>query len=200
MTLTHPAASAPPLLPPSPWIVRWSHLVAAGGTVLDVACGAGRHMRWFQRRGHAVTGVDRAPTALEAAAAFGRTVLADIENDPWPFEGERFDAVVVTHYLWRARLPDIVASVAPGGVLLYETFGAGNEAFGKPSRPDFLLQPGELLRACEGLQVVAYENGLLHGPARVVQRIAALRPAHGPAAPPALAPDVHAAAGHDATQ
>ena len=172
---------------PSDWIVRWSHLVPAGGSVLDVACGAGRHMRWFQRRGHAATGVDRAPAALAAAAAFGRTVQADIENGPWPFRDERFDAVVVTHYLWRARLPDIVESVAPGGVLLYETFAAGNEAFGKPSRADFLLEPGELLRACAQLQVVAYENGLLSEPARVVQRIAAVRLPRDPAHPPALA-------------
>ncbi len=192
-------AAPPPAGPgaPSDWIVRWSHLVPAGGSVLDVACGAGRHMRWFQRRGHAATGVDRDPAALEAAAAYGRIVAADIESGSWPFPaGETFDAVVVTHYLWRARLPDIVTSVAPGGVLLYETFAAGNEAFGRPSRPDFLLEPGELLRACAQLQVVAYEHGLLRGPARVVQRIAALRPPREPAPPPALAPGE---GGHGAT-
>ncbi|MFS2056364.1 SAM-dependent methyltransferase, partial [Variovorax sp. CT11-76] len=80
---------------------------------------------------------------------------------PWPFAGQGFGAVVVTNYLWRARLPDIVAAVAPGGVLLYETFAAGNESVGKPSRPDFLLRPGELLAACDGLRVVAYEDGFL---------------------------------------
>ena len=164
---------------PSPWIVRWSHLATPGGTVLDVACGSGRHLRWLQARGHRVTGVDRAPEALASLAALAATgaeiVDADIEAGPWPFAGRTFDAVVVTNYLWRPRLPDIVAAVAPGGVLLYETFAAGNETVGRPSRPDFLLQPGELLSACDGLRVVAYENGFLDGPARFVQRIAAVR-------------------------
>ena len=167
---------------PSTWVQRWSHLVPAGGSVLDVACGHGRHLRWFAQRGHAVTGVDRSAEAIEAVAPLGRTVLADIENGPWPFEGERFDAVVVTNYLWRALLPVIVGSVAEGGVLVYETFAAGNESVGKPSRPDFLLQPGELLRACEGLHVVAYEDGFCDRPERFV---AAVRKRPGtPASPP----------------
>lgn len=161
---------------PSPWVRRWSHLVPAGGEVLDVACGSGRHMRWFSGRGHAVTGVDRSPEAIEAVQALGEAVLADIENGPWPFSGRRFAGVVVTNYLWRPLLPTLVASVAPGGVLIYETFAAGNESVGKPARPDFLLQPGELLRACEGLRIVAYEDGFLDQPARFVQRIAAVRP------------------------
>ena len=171
-------------LEPSPWIVRWSHLLAPGASVLDVACGSGRHMRWFGGRGHPVTGVDRSQEAIDAAASFGRTVQADIEDGPWPFEGQLFGAVVVTHYLWRPRLPDIVAAVAPGGVLLYETFAAGNESVGKPSRPDFLLQPGELLAACAGLRVVAYEDGFLPEPERFVQRIAAVRPPAAPSATP----------------
>lgn len=104
-------------------------------------------------------------------------VLADIENGPWPFAGRIFDAVVVTNYLWRTLLPVIVHSLAPGGVLLYETFAIGNETVGKPSRPDFLLQHGELLTACAGLHVVAYEDGFLATPPRFVQRIAAVRPA-----------------------
>ncbi|WP_422822882.1 class I SAM-dependent methyltransferase [Variovorax humicola] len=161
---------------PSAWLARWSHLVPAGGSVLDVACGAGRHMRWFADRGHVVTGVDRSPEAVDAASGFGRTLLADIESGPWPFAGQAFDAVVVTNYLWRPLLPDIVAAVAPGGVLLYETFAVGNETVGKPSRPDFLLQPGELLSASKELHVVAYEDGYLDEPARFVQRIAAVRP------------------------
>ena len=99
---------------PSPWIVRWSHLVRPGGRVLDVACGHGRHMRWFAARGHAVTGVDRDPAAIAAVAGFGEGIEADIENGPWPFAGRTFDAVVVTNYLWRARLADIAAAVAPG--------------------------------------------------------------------------------------
>jgi len=144
--------------------------------VLDVACGAGRHMHWFARRGHAVTGVDRSPEAVAAAAPFGRVLQADIESGPWPFDGDQFDAVVVTHYLWRPLLPRIVAAVAPGGVLIYETFAAGNETVGKPSRPDFLLQSGELLAASAGMRVIAYEEGFLDGPARFIQRIAAVRP------------------------
>lgn len=160
---------------PSPWVCRWTHLVPEDGSVLDVACGAGRHLRWFAGRGHAVTGVDRSPEAMTAISGVGRAVLADIENGPWPLLGERFGAVVVTNYLWRPLLPTIVDSVAEGGVLIYETFAIGNESVGKPSRPDFLLQPGELLRACAGLHVVAYENGFCDHPERFVQRIAALR-------------------------
>lgn len=160
---------------PSLWVQRWAHLVPAGADVLDVACGDGRHMRWFAQRGHPVVGVDRAPEAIASVASLGEALVADIENGPWPFRGRRFAGVVVTNYLWRALLPTIVDSVAPGGVLLYETFAAGNETVGKPSRPAFLLQPGELLRACEGLRVVAYEDGFLDAPQRFVQRIAAVR-------------------------
>ncbi len=136
-------------------------------------------MRWFHALGHPTLGVDRAPEAVATAARFGKTLQADIESGPWPLGDRRFGAVVVTNYLWRARLADMVASVAPGGVLLYETFAAGNEAVGKPSRPDFLLQPGELLAACQGLRIAAYENGWLNAPARCVQRIAAVRDAGG---------------------
>lgn len=164
---------------PSSWIQRWSHLVSPGGTVLDVACGFGRHMRWFYERNHAVAGVDRAQDAIDSVAIWGEAVCADIENGPWSFSGRTFAGVVVTNYLWRPLLPTIVASVAPGGVLLYETFAAGNETVGKPSRPDFLLQPGELLASCAGLHVVAYEDGFLEAPARFVQRIAAVRVAAG---------------------
>lgn len=164
--------------------MRWSHLLAPGATVLDVACGSGRHMRWFAGRGCSVTGVDRSPEAVEAARAFGESVLADIEEGPWPFAGRAFGAVVVTNYLWRPRLADIVAAVAPGGVLLYETFAAGNETVGKPARADFLLQPGELLQACAGLRVVAYEDGFLAQPERFVQRIAAVRPLPSMPQPP----------------
>lgn len=169
---------------PSPWIQRWTHLLPPGGRALDVACGSGRHMRWLAEHGHPVTGVDRSEEALATAGAFGQTVLADIENGPWPFAGEAFDAVLVTNYLWRARLPDIVAAVAPGGVLLYETFAQGNESVGKPSRPDFLLEHGELLRAAAGLRVVAYEDGFLAEPQRFVQRIAAVRPGNHPGETP----------------
>ena len=169
----------------SAWVQRWSHLVPSGGSVLDVACGHGRHLRWFAQRGHHVTGVDRSPEAIEVVRPLGRAVLADIENGPWPFEGERFDAVIVTNYLWRALLPTLADSVAEGGVLLYETFATGNESVGKPSRPDFLLQPGELLQASRGLHVVAYEDGFCDRPERFVQRLAAVRKRPGtPVSPP----------------
>ena len=169
--------------PVSVWVQRWTSLVPVGGTVLDVACGLGRHTRWFLARGHRVFAVDRSAEAIDGTRALapsdtvGRleTRVADLEAGPWPFAGQGFDAVVVTNYLWRPLLPVIVDGVAPGGVLIYETFAAGNEAFGKPSRADFLLQPGELLAACAGLRVVAFEDGYLDGPPRRVQRIAAVR-------------------------
>lgn len=164
-------------LAPSPWVQRWSVLVREGASVLDVACGSGRHLRWFAQRGCRVTGVDRDAAAIEPLRALGEIVVADIENGPWPFAGRRFDAVVVTNYLWRPLLPAIVDSVAEGGVLIYETFAAGNETVGKPSRPDFLLRPGELLQAAAGLRVVAYEDGFLAEPERYLQRLAAVREA-----------------------
>lgn len=160
---------------PSPWIERWAHLLPQGGSVLDVACGAGRHVRWLHARGHRVTGIDRDAAALAPLQTLGEMVCADIEGGPWPLPGRRFDAVVVTNYLWRPLLPVLVASVAPGGVLLYETFAAGNERLGRPARPEFLLRPGELLAACTGLRTVAFEDGYLDSPARCVQRVAALR-------------------------
>ncbi len=145
--------------------------------MLDVACGHGRHMRWFSQRGHPVCGVDRDPDAIRAAAVLGETLLADIESGPWPLPGRTFGAVVVTHYLWRPLLPQILAAIAPAGVLIYETFAAGNETVGRPARPEFLLQAGELLRFCSALRVVAYEDGFLDGPPRFVQRIAAVKAA-----------------------
>ena len=162
---------------PSAWVQRWAHLIRPQGRVLDVACGAGRHMRFLAALGHPVTGVDRHPEALALAAPAGQTVLADIENGPWPFAGQTFDAVVVTNYLWRPLLPVMVQSLAEGGVLIYETFAAGNGSVGKPSRPDFLLQAGELLSATQGLRTVAYEDGFEASPDRFVQRIAAVRAA-----------------------
>jgi SAM-dependent methyltransferase len=160
----------------SAWVRRWSHLVPPGAQVLDVACGRGRHLHWFAERGAHVTGVDRDADALASLEGVGELLQADIENAPWPLAGRRFDAVVVTHYLWRPLLPVIVESVAPGGVLIYETFVQGNETVGKPSRPEFLLKPGELLEAVRGeLRVLGYEDGFLTGPDRFVQRIVAVR-------------------------
>lgn len=165
--------------PASSWVQRWSHLVPSRGSVLDIACGLGRHMKWFAGRGHAVTGIDRSVEAVGAAASFGEAILADIENDAWPLvqgaQLRRFDAVVVTNYLWRPLFPLIAQSVAPGGVLLYETLAKGNETVGKPSRSDFLLQPAELLLAFGNMRVVAFEEGFLENPPRFIQRIAAIQ-------------------------
>ena len=174
--MTSPAAS--------PWVQRWSALVPGGARVLDVACGSGRHVRWFAARGALVTAIDRDAALLAALRSLPDVELieADIEEQPWPLAGRRFDAVVVTNYLWRALLPTIVASVAERGVLIYETFARGNETIGRPANPDFLLAPGELLRAASGLRVIGYEDGFIAAePQRFVQRIAAVR--EGGAAP-----------------
>jgi len=168
------------LLNPSDWIVRWSHLLTPGATVLDVACGSGRHLAWFAGRGHPVTGVDQSIASAQDHVPGAELVCADVERSDWPLRIEggqvrTFGAVIVTNYLWRPLMGTLMASVAPGGVLLYETFADGNAQFGRPSRADFLLQRGELLKVCENLDVVAYEHGYLQTPPRVVQRIAAKR-------------------------
>lgn len=159
---------------PSLWVRRWAPLIRPGGTVLDLACGSGRHMRWLVTQGFQVTGVDRDAAAVEPLRALGEIIVADLENGPWPLAGRRFDAIVVTNYLWRALTRTLVQSLAEGGVLIHETFALGQATVGKPSRADFLLQPGELLRASAGLRVVAYEDGFLADPPRFVQRIAAV--------------------------
>lgn len=171
---------------PSDWVRRWAHLVPdtrpGGPRTLDLACGHGRHTRWLVRQGCHVTAVDRDAEALASLADLAphvRALHADLENAPWPLECHSFDAVVVTNYLWRPLWPHILASLAPGGVLIYETFTHGNASVGKPSRPDFLLQPGELLRVCTPLRTVAYEEGFLTEPDRFVQRIAAVNEAPG---------------------
>ena len=165
---------------PSAWVERFAALVPAGGTVLDVAAGGGRHSRLFRRLGHPVVALDRDITGLAALATDpeAEIVSVDLENgSPWPYRGEYFAGVVVTNYLWRPLLPDFIASVGPGGVLIYETFALGNERFGKPSNPDFLLRPGELLDAVRGdLRVIAYEDVEVTQPKpALIQRIAAVR-------------------------
>jgi SAM-dependent methyltransferase len=164
---------------PSPWVLRCAPLIA--GPALDLACGSGRHVRWLRDRGVAVTAVDRDMSGLADLAGDPGTeiVAADLEADggAWPLGERRFATVLVTNYLWRPLLPAIVAAVAPGGTLVYETFARGNAAFGKPSNPDFLLAPGELLDAVRGtLQVVAYGSGRIDIPRpAVVQRLCAVR-------------------------
>lgn len=161
-------------VPPSPWLRRFAHLLRPGGTVLDVACGHGRHVHWLAGQGFAVTGVDRDAAATEPLCTLAEIVVADLEAAPWPLPGRRFDAVLVTNYLWRPLWPALRAALNEGGVLIYETFAHGQHLIGRPSRPDFMLQPGELLRAFAGMQVVAYEDGLESGPVRRVQRLVAV--------------------------
>ena len=168
---------------PSSWIERWAHLIAPRGSVLDVAAGSGRHTTWLAARGHVVTALDRDAAAMAALGDVAEVVVADIEAAPWPLPGRRFDAVVVTNYLWRPLLATLKAAMAEGGVLLYETFAVGNEAVGRPARPDFLLARGELLGVGAGLRIVAYEDGFLANPDRYVQRLAAVREPAGAVAP-----------------
>jgi len=186
-TLAHPGCgeAGGSATEPSRWVRRWAHLVASGGAVLDVASGAGRHARWFAARGHPVTAIDRDAAALATLADEPRiaTLEADLEGAPWPLPDEaRFAAVVVTNYLHRPLMPRMAAALAPGGVLIYETFAQGNETVGKPSNPAFLLAPGELLTTfAPTLRVIAYQDGFLPAPRPAfVQRICAVREAPSP--------------------
>jgi SAM-dependent methyltransferase len=153
--------------------VRWAPLVERG-PVLDVACGGGRHARFFAQRGLEVVAVDRDAQAFSGSIRF---VKADLEDgSPWPFAGQRFAAVVVTNYLHRPLFPRLVEALEAEGVLIYETFMAGNERYGRPSNPDFLLRPGELLDAFGALTIVAFEQGMVERPKKaVVQRLCAVR-------------------------
>jgi SAM-dependent methyltransferase len=169
---------------PSAWVRRFSALVRPGGSVLDVACGSGRHVRWLAARGFVVTGVDRDAAAVEPLKAVAEIVVADIEGGPWPLPGRRFDAIVLTNYLWRPLAPRLLDALAEGGVLIHETFATGQQTIGKPSRPEFLLENGELLRLYPGLRVVAFEDGFEPSPPRFVQRLAAVKPAAGADSPP----------------
>ena len=146
--------------------------------MLDLACGGGRHAQLFLERGCQVVAVDRDVAGVRDLPA--EIVAADLEAGPWPLPHRRFAGVVVTNYLWRPLLPRIVAAVAPGGVLLYETFALGQARFGRPGNPDFLLRPGELLDAVSGqLEVRAYFDGETPEPA-MRQRIVAVRPPSAP--------------------
>ena len=176
----------------SAWVRRFLPLVAPGGTVLDYACGGGRHARLFAARGYRVVAVDRNAEALATLEGVPRIEprCVDLEDGPWPLVDEVFDAVVVTNYLYRPRFAELLACVGPGGVLIYETFMLGNERFGRPSSPEFLLRPGELLGCLgTGFTVLAFEQGGVERPkAAVVQRVCAVRRAADEVAlPPAVA-------------
>ncbi len=165
-------ASHEALSPPSPWVSRWAPLIPAG-SVLDLACGSGRHARFLATLGYSVTAVDREPQLFESA----RFIRADLEDgSSWPLAGERFQGIVVANYLHRPLFPALLDSLAPGGVLIYETFMLGNERYGKPSNPAFLLRPGELWEAFGGLQVIAFEQGRAAQPKpAMMQRLCAVR-------------------------
>jgi SAM-dependent methyltransferase len=183
--MVHPGSDPHFGLTAAGWIRRHAHLVRPGARVLDVAAGRGRHARFFAARGAQVLAIDRDAAALASLSSVaGVTARAfDLEAGAWPLAGERFDAIVVVHYLHRPLFPHLRAALAPDGVLLYETFAAGNEAYGRPVNPDFLLRRDELLAlagATPPLTVVAFEQGLsvADGRTAVVQRLAAVGPRH----------------------
>lgn len=166
---------------PSAWVVRFSGLIPAGGHVLDLACGDGRHTRFLADRGHRVKAVDIDVSGLADLATEPRieVMQADLETGKWLFEPAGYAGIVITNYLHRPHFPLLPAALAPGGLLIIETFAAGNERFGRPRNPDFLLAPGELLAAfATRLQIIAYEHGIEHTPRPAVrQRLAAIRQA-----------------------
>jgi SAM-dependent methyltransferase len=179
---------------PSAWVQRFVHLLRPGGSVLDVACGSGRHLRWLAAQGFAVTGVDRDEAAMAPLRGLAEIIVADLEGaaenrpdaavrpSPWPLAQRQFDAVLVTNYLWRPLWPHLLGALAPNAVFVYETFANGQQHIGKPSRPEFLLNSGELLQVCAGLRVVAFEDGFDDAGGRYVQRIVAVRPGSAAAA------------------
>jgi SAM-dependent methyltransferase len=168
------------MIAPSPWVVRHLPLVASRGRIVDLACGRGRHARLAAAAGHPVLAVDRDAAALAALDGVAGIAVrcADLEGENWPLAGEAFAGIIVTNYLWRPRLADLFALLAPGGVLIYETFMVGNEAYGKPSNPDFLLRPGELrnVAAAAGLREIAFREGYADEPQPAMrQAICAVR-------------------------
>lgn len=169
-------------LPPSPWVERFVSL-ARPGEALDLACGNGRHTRLLAAHGMQVLALDRKPEALAASAGANVTAMQydlEAEGSPWPFAAGRFAAIVVTNYLHRPLFAQLAASLRPDGILIYETFAQGNEVYGKPSNPAYLLAPGELLQLAidGGLQVLAYEDGHVERPHPAqVQRLCAAGPA-----------------------
>jgi len=166
------------LAAPSAWVVRWADRVPAGGRVLDLACGNGRHARFFAARGHPVEAVDRDSAKLAAVSGVpGITArCADLEKGAWPYERERFAGIIVTNFLHRPLFPHLLSGLTPEGVFIYETFAVGNERYGRPANPAHLLNPGELLELVRGrLLVIAYEDLFVSDPKpAVVQRICAI--------------------------
>ncbi len=173
----HPAEN--PANNVSPWVRRFAPLIPPGGRVLDLACGGGRHARYLAGLGHPVEAVDRDPVAIAALSGLSgiEARCADLEGGPWPYVGSAFAGIVVTNYLWRPLIPQLMAALDKGGVLIYETFMLGNERFGKPSNPAFLLRKDELrFIVREHLDIIAFEQGAVQTPRpAMVQRICATR-------------------------
>ncbi len=169
---------------PSPWVKRFAPLIRARGTVLDLACGGGRHSRHLNALGYRLVAADIDVSGLSDLSKNDdvEIVQADLEARDWLFAGRQFDGIVVTNYLYRPHLPSLVESLAPGGVLIYESFAKGNERLGRPRNPAFLLNPAELLEACgPRLAIVAYEHGIDEEPRPAVrQRICAVRASEPP--------------------
>jgi len=169
---------------PSEWVTRWAGFIAAGGEALDLACGSGRHSRYLATAGYRVCAIDHDAQALAALTSVaGVSVqVADLERAPWPLTGRRFAGIVVANYLYRPLFPRLLEALAEDGALIYETFALGNERFGKPTNPDFLLRPGELLELVRGkLRVLAYEDLQVSLPEpAMVQRICAVGPRWSP--------------------
>ena len=165
---------------PLDWVTRFTPLIKTGGTVLDLACGKGRHTHYLADLGYQLTALDRNLSAISKNQNIDSIELieADLEDgSPWPLGSRKFDAIVVANYLARPLFPAIIGALGEDGVLIYETFSLGNEKHGRPSNPDFLLEPGELFSACsDALRVIAYEEGMLETPAPAVkQRICAIK-------------------------
>ncbi|MFL2667243.1 MAG: class I SAM-dependent methyltransferase [Burkholderiales bacterium] len=163
---------------PSVWVKRCSELLRPESSVLDLACGSGRHARYFADQGHDVTALDKNPEALSKISSLPRihTVEYDLEMAPWPFADRTYDAILVTNYLYRPILENIVDTLSPSGILIYETFMLGNERFGRPSNPDFLLRPNELIDVTyKKLHILIYEAGRISSPKpALVQRVCAV--------------------------
>ncbi|GLQ08046.1 class I SAM-dependent methyltransferase [Sneathiella chinensis] len=159
----------------SEWVRKHMPLIPAGGQVLDLACGGGRHTALLLSGGYGVTAVDIDVHAVGALSHKALTIVeADLEAGGWPFGPERFDGIVVTNYLWRPLFEDIRGSLKQGGVVIYETFAVGNEAFGRPRNPDFLLREGELKDMFSGFEILDYRHGPVGQPKpAVTQGIAA---------------------------
>ena len=164
----------------SAWVKKWASMIPSGGLVLDLAAGSGRHTKLLADSGHLVEAIDRDISGLTELAALSSVNIHeyDMERGAWPYPVNHFSGIVVTNYLYRPIFPALINALVPGGVLIYETFAEGNEVYGRPTNPDFLLYAGELLEKVHGqLRVIAFEDVYTPEPKpAMVQRICAIRP------------------------